>query len=86
MIDAEMEKKVRDMLASPDWTPAEKAVVKWQWRLYGDFFTALWNAIKLADDQNLARLARGFPDEVEGLHLWREEDLAVRLRAAGLMA
>ena len=85
MIDVEMEAKVRNMLVSPDWTLAEKAVVKWQWRLYGDFYTALWHAIKLADDQNLERLARGFPYEVAGLRLWREGDLAVRLRAAGLM-
>ena len=41
-------------------------IVKWQYRLLGHFKTALIEAIKLADDNNLAKLACGFPNEVQG--------------------
>lgn len=82
--EAQQHRLIGEILASPDWSAAEKVVVKWQLRLYGDFYTALWRAIIQADDEHLARLARGFPDEVTGLRLWREHDLAKRLRAAGL--
>ena len=46
--------------------PEELAVVKWQYKLNGHFYTSLWDAICLADDGNLMRLSRGFPDEVNG--------------------
>jgi len=65
------------------WTPAEKWVVKWQYRLLGDFETALAEAICRADDGNLDRLARGFPNQVAGFLAWNRGDLAERLRAAG---
>jgi hypothetical protein len=68
--------------ASP-WTAGEKWVVKWQFRLLGDFGTALAEAICRADDTNLARIAKGFPDEVAGFLAWNRGDLAQRLRAAG---
>lgn len=38
----------------------------------------------MADEENLARLARGFPVEVAGFNQWRAGDLGQRLRAAGL--
>lgn len=44
----------------------ERALVEWQFRLAGDFKTALWGAIKMADDGNLERLRLGFPVEVQG--------------------
>ena len=44
----------------------ELFVVKWQYRLHGTFFTHLANAIARADEDNLDRLKRGFPDEVNG--------------------
>jgi len=53
----------------PGWanlTEVERRVIEWQFRLCGDFRSALWNAIKYADDGNLERLRIGFPDEVEG--------------------
>jgi hypothetical protein len=47
-------------------TPGEEFIIKWQFRLLGDFKTALITAITRADGRNLERLALGFPDEVEG--------------------
>lgn len=71
-------------LGSPDWTEAEKWVIKWQFRLLGDFRTALAKAITLADENNLNRLALGFPTEVTGFTLWHAGGLGQRLRTAGL--
>jgi hypothetical protein len=82
MDNAEM---VRTILLSPDWTEAEKGVVKWQFRLLGGFKTALWDTITKADDDNLESLRRGFPTEVEGYEMWTRGDLASRLRQAGLV-
>ena len=44
----------------------ELAVFFWQYRLNGDFKTALWEAITRADTDNLRLLSYGFPVEVEG--------------------
>ena len=71
-------------LDSPAWTPAEKLVIKWQFHLYGDFYTALWEVIKRADEENLERLACGFPLQIIGFKQWAFGDLGQRLRAAGL--
>ena len=51
--------------------PDELAVFKWQYDLNGDFYSALFNAIKLADDTNLNNLIKGFPIEVEGFNKYR---------------
>ena len=72
------------ILTSDEWTEAEKFVVKWQFRLLGDFHTALIRAITLADDRNLEQLALGFPDEVAGYRAWAYGGLGRRLREAGL--
>lgn len=80
-----MHQKVREFLSNPDESPEAKAVLKWQWRLYGDFYTALWNAIKQADDGNLERLARGFPVEIKGFLAWNRGSLAEELRQKGVM-
>ncbi len=45
---------------------SEKFIVEWQYRRLGHFRTALIEAICRADDDNLAKLALGFPDEVKG--------------------
>jgi len=47
-------------------SPKEEFIVKWQFRLLGDFKKALIECIMRADDENLARLEYGFPDEVGG--------------------
>ena len=77
--------KVHEFLSNPDESLEAKAVLKWQWRLYGDFYTALWNAIKQADDGNLERLARGFPVEIKGFLAWNRGSLAEELRQKGVM-
>ena len=51
--------------------PYELAVFKWKHNLYGHFYTALFDAIKLADDSNLNKLIKGFPNEVEGFNKFR---------------
>lgn len=52
--------------------PDELAVFKWQYSLNGDFYTALWEAIKKADDDNLDRIGYGFPIEIQGLRKYRQ--------------
>ena len=60
-------------------TKGERFIVEWQYHLTGGFMTALADAIRRADGRNLARLAMGFPDEVEayrnytGVPGWWEE-------------
>ena len=76
--------QVATFLASDEWTEAEKWVMKWQFRLLGDFRNALFHAIACADDRNIELLALGFPDEVAGYKAWTCGDLAKRLRDAGL--
>jgi hypothetical protein len=80
---------IHAMLLSPDWTEAEKWVVKWQYnrslKLLSHFQEALAEAIIRADDNNLGRLRYGFPDQVNGFLAWNRGDLAKRLRAAGVM-
>ena len=76
--------KIAEVLESPHWTLGEKMVVKWQFGLLGDFYAALFNAIKRADEDNLTKLAQGFPAEVGGFIQWSAGDLGHRLRAAGL--
>jgi len=45
---------------------SEEFIVKWQFRLLGDFKKALIECIMRADDENLGKLSLGFPDEVRG--------------------
>ena len=80
-----MHRRISVFLSAPDEPPEAKAVVKWQWRLYGDFFTALFDAIKRADDENLERLRLGFPIEVTGFIGWSRGSLATTLRDKGVM-
>jgi hypothetical protein len=77
-------KSVAEALVSSDFTDATKFVLKWQFGLLGDFQTALAQAIMKADDDNLARLRIGFPDQVDGFLQWNRGDLAQRLRAEGI--
>ena len=75
---------VAEALASGQWTASEKELVKWQFGLLGGFRSALWDALARADDSNLERMARAFPDEVAALSAWRTGDLARRMRVAGV--
>ncbi len=77
-------RQIGEFLASPDWSPSEKWVIKWQFRQLVDSQTALCEAIKRADEDNLAKLSLGFPIQVQGFQQWAYGDLATRLRQAGL--
>jgi len=48
-----------------DLTKGEKFIVDWQYRMGGSFCMALVEVIGRADIGNLAKLKKGFPDEVE---------------------
>lgn len=75
---------IGEFLTSELWTPSEKFVIKWQFRLLGDFETALIDCIKRADEHNMERLAEGFPTQVDGFRQWAYGSLGTRLRNAGL--
>lgn len=75
---------LRTMLRSEVWTESEKHILKWQFRMLGDFDTALMHCIALADEDCLARLQSGFLEEVQGFRAWSQGDLARRFRAEGL--
>jgi hypothetical protein len=78
-------KKIGEFLKDDaPWDSGVKSLIKWQFGLHGDFNTALWNAIKTADETNLERLGRGFPLEASAFNRWRMEGLAQELRKAGL--
>ena len=47
-------------------TESEEFIFKWQYRALGQFKTALIEAIMLADDDNIAKLYLGFPNEIDG--------------------
>lgn len=70
--------------------PEELAVVKWQYRLGGDFFRHLWEAIALSDKANLAKIEAGFPVEVAGYRKYISErgwweNVQVKLEGEGAL-
>ena len=80
--------QIAAFLASDRWTYAEKRVIRLQFHWWNDdddeFEPMLWQAIKRADEENLKRLAKGFPEQIAGFMAWTHGDLGERLRAAGL--
>ena len=44
--------------------------LEYQYRQTGDFYTLLFRTIMQADTKNTARLAKGFPSEVEAYLTW----------------
>jgi len=50
--------------------------LEFQYQHSGDFHEALFRAIALADDQNLARLEKGFPQEVHAHMAWTQFGVA----------
>jgi hypothetical protein len=61
----------QEAIASGEFTASEIAVIKWQYNLYGSFYTSLFEAFGHADRENIERLQKGFPDEVIGFRTWR---------------
>lgn len=57
--------------------------LEFQFHRSGSFMTALFEAIVRADDENLARLAKGFPEEVEAHKTWTQISSEEVLRRAG---
>lgn len=41
-----------------------------QYHMAGDFVASLYRLISMADEDNLARLEEGFPDEVDAYRVW----------------
>lgn len=47
--------------------------IEYQYGYTGDFYTLLFKAIQQADEQNLDRMSKGFPEEVSAYKLWSRE-------------
>ena len=68
----------------------EKWCVRWQHHHHGRFYRPsafelkFFELIELADEQNLDRLAHGWPLEVRAIRAWRGSDMAQRLRTLPL--
>ena len=60
-------------LFSEELTPEEDWIAKWQYGYLGHFHKALFEAICVADEENLDRLSLGFPDEVEGYRKYTQQ-------------
>ena len=52
---------------------AEHRLIDWQKGKSGHFITALFECFCTADDENLSRLAEGFPEEVKVFRRYRHE-------------
>lgn len=77
--------EIQAVLDSTEFDYSDKWVVRWQFHLLDDEFDApLARLIVSADQDNLSRLAKGFPVQIEGYRRWAHGDLGQRLRAAGL--
>jgi len=55
-------------------TEGERHLCEYEAEMSGSFFTCLFKAMFKADLNNLDRLAKGFPEEVDALHRYRNED------------
>ncbi len=69
---------------SDKFTDGERWIIKWQFRLLGDFETALVGAIARADEGNLYKLRLGFPMQVEAYLEWTRGNMAQLLRSRGI--
>ena len=54
-------------------TMAELRLCDWQHHRSGSFFKTLFDAISLADNDNLDNLAAGFPEEIKAFRRYRKE-------------
>ncbi len=65
-------------------TEPEQHVARWQFRMLGDFQSALMTAITKADDNNLMALSLGFPMQVSAYRSWTRGNMGQMLRSMGL--
>ena len=77
--------KARRILGTGELSPTEEIIIKWQHDYYGGFMKLLFDAIAHADDENLNRIARGFPEEVKAVRLYRTTWIAENLRERSLL-
>jgi len=54
-------------------TPEENWIAMWQYGYLGDFHSALFKVICVADEGNLDRLSLGFSDEVSGYRKYTQQ-------------
>jgi hypothetical protein len=51
----------------------ERDLVQWLYRKSGFFMTKLFECISMADENNLARLAKAYPRHVDAFRLYRAD-------------
>lgn len=74
-------------LMSQNLNNGERRCVMWQFPgvcPMGDFFTALWEALKRADSENLNRLSLGFPEDAQALRDFRSGVLGAKIERFGV--
>jgi hypothetical protein len=72
-------------MKSETMTQAEKDYIfDGQYRNGGSFMRGLYELIQLADEDNIWKLHKAFPDEVDAVLAWTRGDLADRARALGI--
>ena len=49
--------------------------LEYQFHWTGSFYTDLFRLIELADEWNLAKLAKAFPEEVDAYKLWSRQGM-----------
>jgi hypothetical protein len=70
---------------SENMTEAEKDYIfDFQFHHAGSFMETLYKLIHLADEKNLEKLRKGFPNEVAAVLAWTQGDLVDRATAAGI--
>ncbi len=76
---------LQKIMESTELTQGEKDYIfDKQFHHAGHFMTAIWEAIAKADEGNLYRLSKGFPEEVDAYLAWTRGDLHERAsRIAG---
>lgn len=75
--------RVQEILNCDRYTAGEKECVQFHLGMLDGFYENLWEAITQADDENLARLAKGFPEEVAAYQDWKRGELGRRLKEDG---
>lgn len=85
LVDTKRQSAAMKAVGSGELSLTEEIILKWQWGLGGDFYTALMNAICRADEENLDRIARGHGNEVVAYRAWKTTWIGESLRERGLL-
>ena len=72
--------EIHAFLDSKENSETDKYLVKWQFRVFGDFETSLMETIARADEDNLDLLRRAFPMQVEAYLDWAIGGAGKRIR------